>query len=871
MQNTPPKKAINFLRWFCREDYLDEIEGDLIEIFEMRFQENPSKANRFFWWQVILHFRPDYMKSFKTNPLIRGVMLQNYLKIGWRNQIRNKGYSFINISGLAIGISLAILVGIWINDEVSFNKYHDNYDNIAQVLRSQARSNGEKFISTYQPTALGALLKDRYDAQFKHVVMVRRTEEHMLTFNTNSFVEKGNFMQADAPEMLSLEIVEGAKDGLKDLNSIMLSESLAIKIFGNSNPINKEISIDGNESIKVTSIYKDIPINSAFHEAAYIAPLELYFKAYGAEPITWSNFNMQVYVQKKQDVDFQEISTLIKDELADNKEIDDAELKPALFLNPMSKWHLYSEFKNGEKVTSTELKFIYLYSTICSFILLLACINFVNLSTAQSEKRAKEIGIRKSIGSLRAQLISQFLVESIIVALAALLLSFAIVYFILPWFNGLAGKEMEFPISNPWFWGISFGFSIITGLMAGSYPALFLSGFNPIKSLKGAFSTGKSATIPRKVLVVFQFTVSITLIISTLIINQQVQFAKNRPLGYEKEGLIMIPKRVDELYGKYDIFREELKSTGVVEEIAEASYPLTTTNGQNSGFDWQGKDADFNPIFNTVSINHEYGDVVRWELKEGRSFSRDLKTDALNVVITESAQKLMGLANPIGKILKSSDEYNGSNEFTIIGVVKDMVKEDPFQETMPAIMFLREKNLPWMFVKLSSVDNMSTALEKIEAVFKKVAPSAPFDYKFMDEAFDTKFKAEIRLGKLATFFTIIAIFISCLGLFGLIAYIAEKKTKEIGIRKVLGASVFQMWQLLSKDFIVLIILSCAIAIPVSYYFMSKWLLQYEYRTGISWDIFLMAVLGGMLITLLTISFKAIKAAVANPTQSLRSE
>lgn len=869
----PPHLATQFLRWYCRSELLDEVEGDLYELFRRRIEtKGKRRAEMLYCLNVLMFFQPDYIRKRKNyNATNAMAMVENYFKIGWRNLLINKGYSLINIGGLAAGMVVTLLISLWIYDEVSFNTYHQNYNSIAQVMRHQGRLDGERITSGYHPSALGELFRSSYENYFEHVVMRRGSEEHIISVEDKSFVQLGDFMQPEGPAMLTLNMLHGTRNGLRDMSSILLSKTLADKLFGDADPINKVLTIDGKSVVTVTGVYEDLPHNSDFRETSYIAPLDLFFSMTGLDPNVWDNFNMFLYVQLRPQHNFDAASALIKDQLLNHIPEELAATGPELFLHPMRKWHLFSEFKDGANVTSNRLKFVWLYGLIGLFVLLLACINFMNLSTARSEKRAKEIGVRKSMGSMRYQLVNQFLSESLLVALFAFILSIAIVLLILPWFNEIAGKEMRMPFTNPWFWMVGLGFTFFTGMLAGMYPALYLSSFNPVKSLKGTFRMGRYAALPRKVLVVVQFTVSMTLIIGTLIVDQQIQHAKNRPVGYTRDGLLMIPKRVSSLYGKYEIFRDELKKTGTVVEVAEANYPLTNTLGNNGGFDWPGKDPSFNPSFNTVSVNYEYGQTVDWKLLEGRDFSRDFRTDISGVVITESAQKLMGLEDPIGVNLKYAYGYSGIYNFTILGVVKDMIKGDPFQSPYPAIMFLSETELSWMFIRLNPQVNASEALSNIENIFKQIAPAAPFDYKFVDEEYDAKFRAEERIGKLATFFAVLAILISGLGLFGLAAFVAERRTKEIGIRKVLGASVSQLWQMLSQDFVILIVLSCLIAIPVTYFFMHNWLQQYEYRTEITWWIFAAAGLGAFIITLLTVSFQSIKAALANPVDSLRNE
>jgi putative ABC transport system permease protein len=429
---------------------------------------------------------------------------------------------------------------------------------------------------------------------------------------------------------------------------------------------------------------------------------------------------------------------------------------------------------------------------------------------------------------------------------------------------------MIIPWSQPLFWLIGIGFTLLTGLLAGSYPALFLSALNPVKSLKGTFATGKYASLPRKILVIFQFTVSITLIVGTIIIYQQIQFAKERPVGYMRDGLLMMPKRSSELYGKLDVLRNELLKTGVVEEIGEANYSLTTTLGNNGGFSWEGM-PDNDISFNTISINQEYGKAIGWEVTMGRDFSRENKTDNTAVVITESAREKMGLDNPVGMVLNSKYDYWGSPQFTIIGVVEDLIKGDPFEVSYPAIMFLSKREMQWQFIRIKGGNLQGEAVAKIEQVYRELAPGAYTDFKVMQDEYAYKFASEEKIGQLAAFFSILAILISCLGLFGLAAFMTEKRAKEIGIRKVLGASVNNVWQLLTKDFIILVVVAASLAAPIAYYMLNNWISRYEYRMDISLWVFAYAGLGAMVITLITVSYQALKTALMNPVDSLKVE
>jgi ABC-type antimicrobial peptide transport system permease subunit len=680
-------------------------------------------------------------------------------------------------------------------------------------------------------------------------------------------------MEAGAPEMLSLKMLKGTRAGLTELNSIILSETLARTLFGDDEPLNKILKIDSELNVKVTGVYEDFAHNSEFKEIAFIAPFKLMVASYDYirdHQDDWMNNFLHVYVQIPESTDFDKVSAKIKDIKLKHVDAEYASRKPELFLQPMSGWHLYSQWENGVNATSEQLKLVWLYGMIGVFILLLACINFINLSTARSEKRAKEVGIRKAIGSVRTQLIWQFFSESFLVVALAFLLGVLLVQAILPWFNGVSDKAIHIPWSAPIFWLTDIAFIVVTALLAGGYPALYLSSFKPIKALKGTFRVGRLAALPRKTLVVFQFTISVTLIIGTIIVYQQIQFAKSRPVGYTRDGLLMIPKITDELRGKYDVLRAELKHTGAVTEMAESASSLTNIGAMNGGFEWTGKDPGLQTDFGTLAVTYEYGKTIGWQFVDGRDFSRDFPSDSAGFVVNEAAAKLMGLKNPVGENIRWATGFIDGENFKIIGVVKDMVMASPFEPIKPTIFFLQGyKN--YVLVKINPNVSTADALPKIEAVFKKVAPNSPFDYQFVDETYARKFGEEERVANLATFFAILAIFISCLGLFGLASFVAEQRTKEIGIRKVLGASVVNLWQMLSKDFVILVIISCLISTPIAWYFMSGWLEKYSYRTEISWWVFLIVGISALLICLMTISYQAVKTALMNPVKTLKSE
>jgi putative ABC transport system permease protein len=819
---------------------------------------------------VLLLFRPGIIKPAENYNINHYSMYESYLKLGWRNILKNRGYSFINIGGLACSLTVAMFIGLWIYDEFSFNKYHKNYDTIAGVYRKE-QANGETYINYVQVTGLGTLLRNEFGSHFKDVVLLRsRIEDKVLTTGDKKFSQLGYFMQPEGADMFSLEMLKGRLDGLKDKKSIFLSESLAEKMFGNKDPINQMITMDAKWDLLVTGVFKDLPKNSEFEKASYFAPLDLFLEGW-ADLNVWNNYNMRLYVQLNNENDVEKVSAMIKDVMLPHVDESKVKMKPELFLLPMSKWRLYSEFENGVSVTSERLKFVWMFAVTGVFVLLLACINFMNLSTARSEKRAKEVGIRKSIGSRRGQLVQQFLGESLVVAMASMVISIVLLQFLMPAFNRIADKDISIPWSNSWVWLTILSFTILAGLLAGSYPALYLSAFNPVKVLKGTFKVGRGASTPRRILVVAQFTFSISLIIATAIVYRQLQFAKNRPVGYSRNGLISIHPRSPEYYGKYEVLRNEFKKTGVVQEIAESNYAVTSTLGWNNGFEWRGKPQGMDdPAFNINEVTSGYGATIGWTFVSGRDFSQEISSDANGVVINETAARLLGLENPVGETLTRNRDGQRT-EYTILGVITDMVKGSPFEPADPCLFFQASSDQEWLFIRIDPSVSVHEALPKIENVFNQYVPSAPFDYKFANEEYEAKFRAEERISVLASIFSTLAIIISCSGLFGLVSYVAEQRSKEIGIRKVLGASSTHIWRLLTSEFVLLVLISCVIAIPLSYYFMAEWLAQYKYRTTVSWYLLLAAGFAALLITIVTVSIQALKAAFANPVNSLRSE
>lgn len=775
-------------------------------------------------------------------------------------------------------MAVAILIGLWIWDELSYNTNFKNYGSIAQVY-SKGTLNGISKVSEIKPRPLEFELRNKYGSSFKHIVMSRWTEDRILSAGEKELTISGRFMQAGAPDMLSLEMLKGNRSGLKDPSSIVISSSTEKAFFGEKDAMGKTIRIDNHLDVTVTGVYKDLPRNCQFASVNFIAPWDLLMSSqkWMADAVdNWDEYSFLIYVQIQPNTTFEAVSARIKTSMQDNVDEDSQRFNIKTFLFPMSRWHLYSEWKDGEN-TGGQIQFVLLFGIIGIFVLLLACINFMNLSTARSEKRAREVGVKKAIGSNRAQLIKQFLSESFLVVIIAYLFAILLVVFALPWFNDLAGKQMEIQWSNSFFWLGSLIFIAFTSLLAGSYPAFYLSSFNPVQVLKGAMQTSRFSSLSRKVLVVIQFTVSVTLITGTIIVYRQIQYAKNRPIGYDKNGLLAFHVKSPDLIWKAKALTAELQNNGIATDIALANSPLTDTWNHSGQFEWKGKNPNQFEGFGIFWITHDYGKTVRWKIKEGRDFSREFARDSTangsnkgfmyNIIINEAAAKYMNMKKPVGEIIRWS-----GTPYRIIGVIRNQLTDSPYQLIKHNVYVVNyDEATSWLYVRLNPELSITDALSRMESIFKKLVPSAPFDYRFADVEYGKKFVAEEQIGKLASVFASLAIFISCLGLLGLTSFVAEQRSKEISIRKVLGATVLNLWSLLSLEFILLVGISCLLSFPIAWHFLYKWLQGYEYRTEISWWIFILAGLGAILITFLTVSFQAIKAAIANPIKSLRTE
>ena len=796
-------------------------------------------------------------------------MFRNYLRIALRNLTRNRFSSAINIGGLAIGMSVAILIGLWVFDELSFDRSIPDHDRIAAVMQNQEISGS---VQTWwgQAKQLAPALRKDFGDRFKHVVRVFGPSPLPLSAGDARIKASGAYVDPEITDMLSLDMVGGDRNALRDESSIILSASVAKSLFGMGDPMGKIVNVNNDHPLKVTGVYTDLPGNTSFAGYGYIIPFTyLEHTDSNVARLYWGNSWFNTYVQLNDKEDMAAASLAIKDVKAHyGGDANGNGPKPALFLHPMNDWHLYSDFRNGVSVGGA-IQYVRLFTLIGIFVLLLACINFMNLSTARSEKRAKEVGIRKAIGSLRGQLIRQFFSESLLIALLSFILAIGIVSLLLPFFSEVAGKKLTIPFGEVWFWGAGVGFVFMTGILAGSYPALYLSSFRPVKVLKGSFRVGKLALVPRRALVVLQFTVSVVLIIGTIAVFRQIQYVKGRPVGYSRDGLVMVPVQSDNVANHYDALRAGLQQTGLIEDMAGSASAPTNIWATNGGYSWHGKDPSFQDEFVANLVTPEFGKVTGWQIVQGRDFSRGMPTGNHPIIVNETAVRYMNLKNPIGEVLTRD---HGNEQYTIVGVVKDMINESPFEPVRQMIFSINYQGfINNVSIRVEPHASMARALDAIKAAFKKYDPNEIFEYQFADQEYAKKFGDEELVGRLAGVFTALAILISCLGLLGLSAFVAEQRTREVGIRKVLGASVFTLWRLLSREFLVLVGLSLLIGGPVASWIMSGWLNNYHYHAGLSWWIFAATAGGVIAITLLTVSWQAVRAALTNPVESLRAE
>lgn len=786
-------------------------------------------------------------------------MFKLNFKIALRNLWKYKGYTLINVGGLAIGLASCMVLLLYVAYEWGYDRQSKNLENTYIVYQHQLSSNGTMSWA-WTPGALAP----EVTATVSGTVASHSSypEAQLLSYKNNFFKKDGVYSDPQFIQIMDYKFLKGnPSNALQEVNAVILTETMARNLFGNEDPINKVVKLNNDVQLKVEAIIADIPKNSSIR-FDYIMTWRLWeIQQPWVKTSGWGNNFCLTMIQLKPGKDFGETSTLVKPLLAKHQK----GATGYYTLHPMAKWHLYGEFQNGKSVGG-KIGQIKIFFLLAFCILLIACVNFMNLSTARSEKRAKEVGVRKAIGSTRKSLIGQFMLESFMLSILGMVVAFVLIEVSLPYFNGILNTQLSIDYADWEFWSVFFGLTLVTGFIAGSYPAFYLSSFEPLQVLKGFKMTGKKSLSVRQVLVVFQFVFAACLIVCTAVIYQQLNYIKGKSIGYNKNNLVELPIQGPmSNEGKLKLLKEQLLKSGAVSDVTFFSRSLSEGGNNTFGITWPGKSDKDEILFNHRSAGYDLSKTMGTSLISGREFS-PAYADSGNVILNETAIKIMGLKNPVGKVIQFWER-----PVTIIGVMKDFVMEDPYSQTAPLIIYHDMKEVRVIVARLSPAQNISTSIEKIKEVTERLNPGFPVETKFVDDSFEEKFQNEKLLGTVANWFGGFAIFISCLGLLGLALYMAEQRKKEISIRKVLGASNMNILTLLNKDFIRLVVIADLIAFPIAYVIINKWLSAYSFRVSISMLPFAIALLLSLIIAILTVSVQSVKVANANPADALKYE
>lgn len=785
-------------------------------------------------------------------------MLKSYVKIALRNLLKHKGYTLVNVSGLTVGIVVCLFIMLYVNDELSFDGFHANEDHLYRIMEDQHYAGGTVFTTSATPGPLAADLTSKIP-EIKKAARVSWGEMKLFQFGDKSFKENGKYVDPDLFQMFSFPLIEGdVNSALREPSSLILSESLAKKYFGSESAIGKQIRINTTSDYRVTGVMKDIPKNSSL-QFDFAMPFEDLVQT-NQWLKEWGNNAPRTYILVGEGALQADVETKIEGLIKSH----DAKSMTTLFLQPYSEMYLHSDFSNGKRGEG-RIQYVWLFTIVAGFILIIACVNFMNLATAQSARRAKEVGVRKAIGAPRFSLIGQFLGESMLMAFIAAAVAVGIVELLLPTFNQITEKNIVLQFANPALWGGLIGLVAVTGLIAGSYPAFFLSSFGVISVLKGTFRLESSTVSLRKGLVIFQFFVSTVLILSTVVVYRQIQFIHNKNLGMDRENIVCIGIEGDIVKNFVPLKSELISSPHIASVTMGSQNPLAIGNS-TWGVSWPGKAEEEKILFQTLSVQHDFFKTMGAVIKEGREFSLEHPSDTAGFMLNEEAVKRMRLENPVGQVIKSQ-----STEGPVIGVVRDFHNVTLHLGIEPLVIrYENQLGYGTLFIKTAAGQSRE-AIGVIEKVFQKYNPAYPLDYKFLDENFEKMYNSERVTGVLANFFAGVAVLISCLGLFGLASFNAEQRSKEIGIRKVMGASVSAIVLLLSKDFIRLVLFGNIIAAPVAYFALQNWLNDFAYRVNMGAEVFVAAVIISIIIAMLTVSYRAIKAATANPVEALKYE
>ncbi|MEM1134634.1 MAG: ABC transporter permease [Bacteroidota bacterium] len=859
MQVCPPKYALNFLRWFCREDYLEEIEGDLVEVFEMQYETSPKKAKWKFTKGVIRYFRPEFIKSFKSSyhPTLFAMFRHNFL-LAFRNFKRYKTSFLINILGLSSGIACVLLIYLWVADELSVDKFHENEQQLFQILEHRKQAGNLILFKSTSGITASSLLEDM--PEVVSAVGLRRMGNSTLSIGDKNIRARGQYTGKDYFTIFSFNMLQGeASQVLVDKNSIVISESLAINLFGSTeNVVGKLVEWEHEKQFQVSGVFRDVPKNSSL-QFDFVLSYELFLEN-SRWANHWNSTGPKTFILLEEGTDIAQFNEKIANYV--QQKTNNKITHRTMFATKFSDIYLKGKYENGQQAGG-RIEYVRLFSLVAIFILFIACINFMNLSTARASRRMKEVGIKKAVGAHRFSLIMQYLTESTITVLISFFIALALVLIFLPQFNTLTGKQLALQLDLPLLLTV-ISIAVLTGLLAGSYPALYLSKFRPSAILKGNLGNSLRELLIRKGLVILQFSLSIILIVSVIVVYEQIAFVQDKNLGYNKDNIIYF-RRLSGDENNLKAFLAEAKNVPGIVSISSTNHDMTGHNSGTYGVQWEGRDPNDKTEFENVVVNYDAIELLDIAIKEGRTFSEKYSGDTAKIIFNESAIKYMGMTDPIGKVIKL-----WGDDREIIGVVKDFHFES-LREDIKPLFFRFAPQSTWNIIAKIEAGKEKEMIQQLELLVEKFYPGFPFEYQFLDQAYKAQYLAEQRVSTLSKYFAGVAIIISCLGLFGLAAFTAERRIKEIGVRKVLGASAISIVGLLSNDFTKMVLFAITIALPLSYFIAQQWLESFAYQIDLEWWYFALAGILSLLIAWFTVGLQTLKAATINPVKCLKNE
>jgi putative ABC transport system permease protein len=861
IKQDPPKWPLRFLRWFCREEYLDEIEGDLVELFEKRCEKSPRKAKWRFVWDVLKSFRIRNIKPIQRSQNANTIaMLQHTLLLALRNFKKYKNAFLINLIGLTSGLACALLIFLWVSDELAVDKFHENDERLYQVMENSEQAQVLLTSSATSGPMASSMVREIPEIEYSSTSW--SAGNVVLSAGGNIMKASGKYVSNDFFKMFSFKVVQGDKNSLlTDKSSMVISEELALKLFNTlENVVGREVELRHERRFRVSGVFETVPRSSSL-KFDFVLPYEVYSSAYNWIN-SWNSTGPQAYVLLKEQASPDNVNEALVDFVVEKTEGNVKNRIP--FIVKFSDGYLYGNYQNGVQ-NGGRIDYVNLFSVVAIFILLIACINFMNLSTAKASRRIKEVGVKKAVGASRISLIGQYFGESFLMVVLSLLVAMAVVWVLLPQFNEVTGKNLTLVMGGDMLTAILF-ITFVTGLLSGSYPALYLSGFNPASVLRGGLKGSVGELWVRKGLVIFQFTLSIMLITSVLVVYKQIEFLQTKNLGYERDNLISIRKEGKLSNSAHaESFLGQLRNIPGVKAASGISSSLTRGNYGTFDIVWPGKNLEDMTEFENISVDYGMIEALGTDIKDGRSFSKEYGADSAKIIFNETAIQFMGMQDPVGKTIRLFGQ-----EMQIIGVVKDFHFESLHETIKPLFFRLSPENAYTLMAKMESGKEAQT-LQDIQALYEEFNPGFPFEYQFVDEKYQALYAAEQRVSLLSRYFAALAILISCLGLFGLAAFSAERPKKEIGIRKILGAKNSAIVRILSVDFTKMVVLAIAVALPVSYFLANSWLQAFAFRIELEWWHFAVAGISALFVAWLTVGIQTMKAARVSPVNSLRTE